>query len=198
MNKILLVGAALGVLVASQANAADLQYYTGLKTGVNKLDVKYEGVSKEYHDFSLMPSFGVRLNKYLRGEFEYGVRGVSDEDKTRDMGVSQKEETEILMYTGSLQVFAELPNSTFLTPFVNAGIGVTKTEVEYKCRDGLGGLKKDKWDDASFTWNIGAGLSAKVNDRIFVDATYRYTDFDKVEDAEFTASEFLLGIRYDF
>ena len=65
MNKPLLLGT--GMFVASQANATDLQYYAGLKTGVNKLDVKYEGVSKEYHDFSLMPSFGVRLNKYLRG-----------------------------------------------------------------------------------------------------------------------------------
>ncbi|MBO7332410.1 MAG: porin family protein [Alphaproteobacteria bacterium] len=198
MNKILLVGAALGVLVASQANATDLQYYAGLKTGVNKLDVKYEGVSKEYHDFSLMPSFGVRLNKYLRGEFEYGVRGVSDEDKTRDMGVSEKEETEILMYTGSLQLYAEFPNSTFLTPFVNAGIGATLTDVEYKYRNSLGESEKDKGDETSFTWNVGAGVSARVNDRISIDATYRYTDFNEVEDIEFTTNEFLLGIRYDF
>ena len=114
------------------------------------------------------------------------------------MGVSEKEETEILMYTGSLQLYAEFPNATFLTPFVNAGIGATLIDVEYKYRNSLGESEKDKGDETSFTWNVGAGVSARVNDRISVDATYRYTDFNEVEDIEFTTNEFLLGIRYDF
>lgn len=199
MNKILLAGVALSMFVAFQAKATDLEYYVGVKAGFGQLDTKLEGEpKKDYDAVSVIPSFGVRFNKYLRAELEYGVHGIEEEETISYGSSFYKDEIESYTHSGLIQLYADLPNPTILTPFVNAGFGVSWTEWEGKERDSLGNVEKDEGDDTSFTWNVGAGVSAKVTDRLSVDAAYRYSDFGKIEDTEFTESEFLLGFRYSF
>ena len=104
------------------------------------------------------------------------------------------------MDTISVQVYADIPSKTNFTPFLNAGIGITRTETEYN-DEGPNDIYKVVDGETTISWNVGAGISAKINDSLTLDALYRYTDFGRVSDlldTDMTANKFMIGARYRF
>ena len=56
----------------------------------------------------------------------------------------------------------------------------------------------DSYDKTRFTWSVGAGISAKMTNRLNLDVGYRYFDFGKLGEAQIHNHEFYGGIRYVF
>ncbi len=96
-----------------------------------------------------------------------------------------------------------LHNSSILTPFALGGIGLGYLQS----KPSLPVPSKGK-DTTQFVWNVGAGVSAKVDESMSVDLTYRYLDVGKskatitnqgsVKTKHMTANEVVLGLGYQF
>ena len=86
---------------------------------------------------------------------------------------------------------------SWFTPFVDAGIGWTnhKLTMSYP----VSGVKF-KMDDDSFTWSLGAGISAKLTNRLNLDVGYRYYDMGDLDEfnakTSVTYQEVYVGVRY--
>ena len=87
---------------------------------------------------------------------------------------------------------------TWFTPFVNAGIGYTnnKLTIRNTSVDVTHNIKAN-----SFTWSLGAGISAKITNRLNMDLGYRYYDMgDDLNKhngkTETTDQEIYMGLRY--
>mgnify|MGYP002534793143 CR=1 FL=1 len=57
---------------------------------------------------------------------------------------------------------------------------------------------KLKMDDDSFTWSLGAGISAKLTNRLNLDVGYRYYDMGELADGDIHNHEVYGGLRYVF
>lgn len=59
---------------------------------------------------------------------------------------------------------------------------------------------KFKMDDDSFTWSLGAGISAKLTNRLNLDVGYRYYDMGDLDEfngkTSVTDQEVYVGVRY--
>ena len=86
---------------------------------------------------------------------------------------------------------------SWFTPFVDAGIGWAnhKLTMSYP----VSGVKF-KMDDDSFTWSLGAGISAKLTNRLNLDVGYRYYDMGDLDEfngkTSVTDQEVYVGVRY--
>ena len=88
---------------------------------------------------------------------------------------------------------------TWFTPFVNAGVGYSSNKLTIKNNsvDTTLNVKAN-----SFTWSLGAGISAKITNRLNMDVGYRYYDMGDGElniyngKTETTDHEVYMGFRY--
>lgn len=125
-------------------------------------------------------------------------------------GDNYKLDGEIESTTLTLEAFYDFHNDTIFTPYIKAGVGVA--DNSYSARlggrgiDGLADLgfitldsngyySEYKDDDSTeFTWNIGAGVSVDINERVEVYAEYQYADLG---DVATTLDAFTDGFRID-
>jgi opacity protein-like surface antigen len=144
--------------------------------------------------------------EFFRAELEYNYNTHYDKELTIGyyydpiLGEGMKEMAEIRMDTVSVQLYADIPSKTNFTPFLNAGVGITRAETEYNEKGAYYGYKTLD-GETTISWNVGAGISAKINDCLTLDAMYRYTDFGRISDlldTDVTANKFMIGARYRF
>jgi opacity protein-like surface antigen len=214
MNKLLLSASALaiGMFAASQAMADCNGLYLAARGGIVKH--KYEssnhagdGNSSNHFNkekFMASGALGFRYN-YFRTELEYVWRAKNKQNFSEDGGAITSGydfKSESYMLNG----YFDLAPYSWLTPYVGAGIGMTKMKYNDKgtiidgepVGDGFSSSK------TNFTWSVGGGLSVKVTNRFNVDAGYRYYDMGKIkgytgsEKNDITAQEVYGGIRYVF
>ena len=93
-----------------------------------------------------------------------------------------------------------LNNSAF-TPYLSAGLGFAKVEVNDLNVPGSG-LPNSNDDDTVFAYQVGVGVGYAVNEKVTIDAKYRYFatsdhEFDTRE-AEFASHNFFFGVRVNF
>ena len=86
---------------------------------------------------------------------------------------------------------------SWFTPYVDAGLGWSRNKLSLK--NNLNGTG-NKINETSFTWSLGAGISAKITNRWNLDLGYRYYDMGSLEeyngDTSVTDQEVYLGLRY--
>ncbi len=132
---------------------------------------------------------------YFRVEGEYIYRDKSDDEYsygTPGAGHKTILESDSFMANAYLDV---MPNY-WISPYFTAGIGLTRLDLETYDFPGVVDKETDSADN--FTWQVGAGLSLRLNRCLNLDAGYRYIDMGEIDDADINAHEWYGGLRYTF
>ncbi len=134
-------------------------------------------------------------HEHWRAELEYIWRKKNEKNVTEFSKVNFKSNSYMFV------VYYDFFPYTWFTPFVSAGIGYTKNSL-------TNSLNLPSWSwrermkDNSFTWSLGAGISAKITNRLNMDIGYRYYDMGDGElnvyngKTETDAHEVYMGLRY--
>ena len=88
-----------------------------------------------------------------------------------------------------------MPNY-WISPYIGGGIGMSKMELMNKNEGAL--AQEQTWEKNAFTWQIGTGLTIRLNRCLNIDAGYRYYTLGKIEGAEVNTHEWYGGIRFTF
>lgn len=132
---------------------------------------------------------------YFRVEGEYIYRDDSDDTysyATPGAGHKTILESDSFMANAYLDI---MPNY-WISPYITGGIGLTRLDLETYDFPGVVDKETDSADN--FTWQIGAGLSLRINRCLNLDAGYRYIDMGEIDDADINAHEWYGGLRYTF
>ena len=186
--------------------------------------------SKEKHEDNV---FGLRLaagtvkpldSNQLRAEFELGWNSNARDSNGYTFRIktpyNQKFATKLSVYSAMLNLYYDFNTGTKFTPYVGAGLGYAylknKTKVTGPAGSGAYINQGSSEGDHNIAYNISAGVSYALNDKVSFDAGYRYSDYGKVKETtvqsatglkaltvntghyDVTAHEFLLGLRYAF
>ncbi len=200
MNKFILALLA-GTFLCSNAMADCNGFYLGGRGGIVKHDYSKKGNSGINSDgldknkLMLSGALGYRYN-YFRTEVEYVWRDKSEKKYVVSPTYSTK--YNFRSYSYMLNGYFDFAPYRWFTPYVSAGIGLTKLKYKDVDSDGMSGTTNGNYSPTRFTWSVGGGLSVKVTNRFNVDAGYRYYDMGSIKHADVTAHEICTGLRYVF
>lgn len=112
-------------------------------------------------------------------------------------GVTAGGDTSTLAFL--LNGYYDFVNNSKLTPFISAGIGFAKVEVN---DFSVFGNPIGSDDDMVLAYQVGAGVGYAVTEKVTIDLKYRYfgtsnPEFDTTE-AEYSSHNFYFGIRVSF
>lgn len=201
MMKVAAIALAISLATATLAEARD-GFYLAVRGGLtwNNFNSKSDAVTKEaLTDIGRVKMFAGAVGyryRFFRGEFEFINRDDAEEPYIDAAGAHTNDLTvgsTSYMFNGYLDF---LPNY-WISPFVSGGIGWSKLELVNK---GLGVFGETrKWrKSAAFTWQLGAGLTIRLNKCLNIDGGYRYFTLGKVNHAEVNAHEWYAGLRFTF
>mgnify|MGYP000806294158 CR=1 FL=1 len=134
--------------------------------------------------------------KYFRIEAEYIFRGDDDDTYSSKSGISQFED-KIESSSIMANIYLDLMPNYWISPYVSGGIGMTKLKLEHTNISSFPTYKQN-WDKDNFTWQVGGGLSLRLNRCLNLDAGYRYVDMGSLDQGDFNAHEWYGGLRYTF
>jgi len=153
-------------------------------------------------------AIGIDLKNGFRVEAEFiytnsSVKSVSGTANSQSVNTGNVTGN-LITYSGMGNLVMELPQQSLLTPYVFAGVGVTGVFL-----DGINssGAALYNSDDFVFAMQFGAGVSMPFDDKITLEASYRFfNSFDpELQDAsgtpvtfEYSSHNFMLGARYAF
>ena len=135
---------------------------------------------------------------YFRLEGEYIYRDDSD-DKYEYTIPGAYHSTILESDSFMANAYLDIMPNYWISPYFTGGIGLTRLDLEtYDVAPG--GMVSDKETDSAnnFTWQVGAGLSLRLNRCLNLDAGYRYIDMGEIDDADMNAHEWYGGLRYTF
>lgn len=133
------------------------------------------------------------------------VEGNDSNSETEDeLLFTNKVKAQSLMLNG----YYDFKNTSKFTPYVSAGVGVTRIknesiDIEYS------NYSFSKSDN-HFTWSAGVGVAYNITNNVALDASYRYVDAGKFKFSQdfsddsqsvkykLTSNDYALGIRYNF
>ena len=147
--------------------------------------------------FALGAALGYGFGKTrIEGEIAYQK---NDIDKIGAFGVSLDASGDATALAFLLNGYYDFTNNSLFTPYVSAGLGFAKIEVN---DFSISGMPIGSDDDTVFAYQIGAGIGYAVSEKVTIDVKYRYfatsdPEFDTTE-AEFASHNFLLGVRVNF
>lgn len=138
--------------------------------------------------------YGFANNTRLEGEIAYQK---NDLDKARALGV-----VGLTGDTSSLALllngYYDFVNKSPMTPFISAGVGLARVDVNDMNMPGSG-FPNANDDDTVFAYQLGAGVGYAVNAKVSLDVKYRYLgtsdpEFDTT-DVEYSSHNVYAGIR---
>lgn len=194
----------LGLATASAARAECDGIYLAVRGGGSSptLDDKSKGENRfdiGGTDLMVSGALGYRY-EYFRAEVEYIWRNTNEENHTDvieregEPPLTSKSEAEFDYTSYMFNVYIDLAPYSWFTPYLSAGVGLTEMEYNFTYNDSMNyNYKKE-----NFTWSVGAGLSAKMTNRLNLDVGYRYFDFGKIRGAQIHDHEVYGGLRYVF
>lgn len=196
MKKLLMTASAVALFAgfSAPAQAECDGPYVALRAGMAKYDISggdVVGPAGDDERLMISGALGWR-HEYFRTEFEYIWRKHSEDTVSF-------ETSKFKTYSYMLNFYYDVFPYNWWTPYVNAGVGLTK--LKYSAYDNLSGIVNTKdrnYDPLNFTWSVGAGLSMKVTNRFNVDLGYRYFDMGHNGAADVTTQEIYGGVRYVF
>lgn len=165
-----------------------------MSTDVQELDVKSD-VDDKVWGGSFAAGVSTKVNGgAVRAELEYNKN--ADAKKTHNFYgrlVNMEIESQSLMING----YYDIDTGSKLTPYVGAGIGYAKIKGK------ASSLEASYSEDGNnFAWQVGAGVGYALNDKVSLDAGYRYVDYGDFTKAglkwESSAHELYVGARYAF
>jgi len=206
MLKKILAGCATATLcftLASEAKAECDGLYLALRAGVSNPDIGDSNTSGDRLDIDdnllmISGALGYRYT-YFRAEVEYIWHDKSKHSSST--AVPLPDGSNLVTSTSAkfdyksymFNVYYDLAPYTWFTPYLQAGIGLTQMEYTFNYADG-----SNKYDEDNFTWSLGAGISAKMTNRLNLDIGYRYFDMGKIGDGRVHNHEVYGGVRYVF
>ena len=203
-KKIIFSAFVLSFLAFAEVSKAECDgFYIAGRLGQAKIEVKDARGNADSHTNDgvtnkkrLMVSGAVGYRyEHWRAELEYVWRKRNSESPTEFSKHTFKSKSYMFV------VYYDFFPYTWFTPFVSAGIGYTKNSL-------TNSLNLPSWSwrermkDNSFTWSLGAGISAKITNRLIMDIGYRYYDMGDGElnvyngKTETDAHEVYMGLRY--
>lgn len=187
------------ILHTNLAQAECDGFYLAGRAGFAKFEVEDErsSVNDKRSDyvidkrrFMASGALGYRY-EHLRGELEYVWR------KKNSRKITEFSKGQFKSQSFMFVVYYDLFPYSWFTPFINAGLGVTQNRFHLK-NSSVDTAYKIK--ENAFTWSLGAGISAKVTNRLNVDLGYRYYDMGSLDTLNGNTSiddqEVYLGLRY--
>ena len=168
---------------------------------------------------------GYAFNNQFRIEGRLGIHR-SDFD-SRKVGTGARAGEEYILngdtHSKSLTIegFYDFPTASAFSPYIKAGIGVSRNKYSAKL-GGAGAAGFDAFDgvvdgyydayadeeSTEFAWNVGAGVSYKLNNRVNIFGEYQYISLGDAETGqdsftdgfqlESAAHEVLVGLRANF
>jgi len=188
------------IFVATNSYAECDGFYLAGRIGQAKIEVEdaRSNVNDNTNDgvinkkrLTLSGAIGYRY-EHWRAELEYIWRKKNEKNVTEFSKAGFKSQSYMFV------VYYDFFPYTWFTPFVNAGIGYTNNKLTIKNTsvDVTHNIKAN-----SFTWSLGAGISAKITNRLNMDLGYRYYDMgDDLNKhngkTETTDQEIYMGLRY--
>ncbi len=226
----------LALIAASSSSLANAQnnFYASLKSGV--IDTKFKNSQYEYiesdelyladnqnksmhsaialavgYDFSKTYPLNVRLElEYMdKGETTYNpdFNTLIDFSGVYQYGISSSFINELNVESLMLNGYYDFKNTSKVTPYVSAGVGLTR--IENKIQN-IEVNSTDTASDDQITWSAGMGLTYAVSENFALDLSYRYVDSGNFNfktkfhgiavhsEAKLVSNEYLLGARYSF
>ncbi len=202
MKKTIVTACSAVALVLGLSNVAEARdgFYLTARGGMtwNNLNTKDDSITAaKISDLDSVGMYSGAIGykyKYFRAELEYISRDDAEEDivssgvHTSSMTVSSK--------SYMLNMYVDLMPNYWISPYFGGGIGYTELEM---VNDNVAAATSDeKWEESKFSWQIGAGLTLRINRCLNIDAGYRYHTLGKIEGAEVNAHEWYGGIRFTF
>lgn len=198
-KKIISVLAIAFILQAGTALAECDGFYLAGRVGQAKykLEDDRSGVDSSHSNYVvdkrrllLSGAVGYRY-EHFRAELEYIWRKKNSKQLTEFTDAKFKSPSYMFV------VYYDLFPYSWFTPFVNAGIGYTRSKLQFN-NSSVDVAYKIK--ENAFTWSLGAGISAKVTNRLNVDLGYRYYDMGELSTfngkTNLDDQEVYLGLRY--
>ena len=162
-----------------------------------KIDDSRSGVHESISDyvvdkrrFTVSGALGYRYRNF-RAELEYVWR------RKNSNNIGNITLARFKSYSYMFVVYYDFFPDFWFTPFVNAGAGYTRHRLDFnnKTIDQRYSAK-----DNNFTWSLGAGVSAKLTNRLNLDVGYRYYDMGDLSElngkTDVTDHEIYAGLRY--
>lgn len=188
----------LTMAVAATAEARD-GFYVAVRGGISdyNMNAKDDSVSRapraEFGDvWNVSGALGYKY-KYFRVEGEYVYRD-DDEDEMKNSRGDVTNQYTLESDSFMANAYVDLMPNYWISPYFMGGIGISRVTLSNEDADG----DKKTWDDDLFSWQVGAGLSLRLNRCLNFDAGYRYIDMGDIDDADITAHEWYGGLRYTF
>lgn len=228
MKKTLLLTTAAATLFAVNTNAMEWNPY--VSGNLTYSEIKVDGTQTydaaparvdtakiEDKVYGMNVAAGVStkvLGGAVRGEFEFGYKDGMRKDYTdRSMSATATAIMKADVQTYMLNAYYDIDTGTKFTPYVSAGMGLAHINAKSNYTDSVGDGANDvhmEKSENNFAWQIGAGVGYALNDKVTLNAGYRYTDLGSVEttaknqigkinsESDFEAHEVMLGARYAF
>jgi opacity protein-like surface antigen len=194
----------------SQARASE-GFYAGIQVGAVELeDTETDSSKGEMKTgYVLSGSAGYDFG-HLRLEGEIAYRE-NDLGKTIISNTNADSNGDVSAFAFMVNGYFDLENRTAFTPYIGAGLGYARVEIDGKAT--YGSNTTVEWDDhdSGLAYQLMAGLAWDLSDTIVLDVSYRYLDCDDIEIAGtsnwgFTAEDeidyeshnFMIGLKWFF
>jgi len=222
----------LALLASKAVQAADLKPYISEKVSYSSLSghhlsIGSEGFWKNHGRNFDDKMFGNRLavgfsvpvdeiSGSIRAELEWGYNGKAAGKSSLYGNPSVGMSTEVKTNTFMLNGYYDIKTETAFSPYVGFGFGYGEIDIKSASYGAMpaGYSIRGSFKDNSLVWNIGAGASYAMNDKLSFDVGYRYTGFGWIngdlaynengpvstvtEKGDFSSHEILAGVRYSF
>lgn len=187
---------------ANTANAGCDGFYLAGRAGGARIELKdhssLDRGSSNYvvnrDRFIASGALGYRY-KHVRAEAEYTWRHKKDGVVTNGINYANTKSQSYMFV-----VYYDFFPYFWITPFVNAGAGMTQNRLKVKNR--VSGVNIHSVKDDEFTWSVGGGISLKLTNRWNADFGYRYNDMGKLSvlngKTDVKDQEIYAGLRYVF
>ncbi len=174
-------------------------FYIAGRIGYAKYEIEDErsGVSNNVNDY-IVDKKRVLASGALGYRYEHFRAAVEYTWRKKNSGlVSGITDVKFNSQSYMFVVYYDFFPYSWFTPYVDAGLGWSRNKLSLK--NNLNGTG-NKINETSFTWSLGAGISAKITNRWNLDLGYRYYDMGSLEeyngDTSVTDQEVYLGLRY--
>lgn len=181
----------VALLLSGNAFASDENFYT-------RFDMAYSiGVEDGVKDgFSWQTGFGWKWFDAIRTEMTFDYMRNDLGDSLRGEALHGRISSKAVFVNAAWDVFSVRG----ITPYVMAGIGVSKKKIQ-KTRVGTVVVPKKR--RTAYPWQTGGGIGFSLPKGLTLDIGYVYTnlgrfDWGDLPDKDVRLQRFSVGLRYDF
>ena len=188
---------ALTIAMSSMAEAKD-GVYLAARGGLNwsNLNSKKANVSQKADvDFDKVGMYSAAIGYkygYIRAELEYIFREENTENVYVGGMLNSVSSLETESYMANL--YLDFMPNYWISPYISGGIGYSKISLDNN-QPVLGHVVME---ENKFSWQLGAGLTLRLNRCLNLDFGYRYFTLGKIREGEVNAHEWYGGIRFTF